>query len=476
MSRRTIIIIAAGITILLLGGAAYWYFFKKAPSSTQGSVSVFPKGSSGFGRGVIGTGATPPPAAISFVPGSNQPLPRFFQLHKAPVAGVGFFETGKKTDLSISARYVERGLGNIFESQLATFVESRISNETRPKIAEALWGSGGKSVVVRFLDEKTDGFIKTRILNLGATQQVMSTATSTGSSQNTFVKTEEISLPDYISFMATAGDNSDRLFYLQDNSVSVSGVLVNFKNIGTTKIFNSSFTEWLPQFPNQNLVTLTTKPSENIPGHMFFVNPKTKSVTKILGNINGLTTLTNPDGKLVLYSETKDGAPSISVYNVLKKETYQLSIHTLPEKCVWSSKKTTIAYCAVPQSLPTGAYPDQWYQGVLSFSDDLWMIDTATQNVSRIMSPGDFGIAGVDMTNLAISSNDAYLVFIDKVSSTPWVYRLSEAYVPTPPVPTITTTQTKQTTTTNTSTPPPTTQGQIIPLPPAITPDMQKIK
>lgn len=475
MDRRTIIIITTAVAILLIGGGAYWYFSKKTVAPTQGIVSVFPKGSSGFlGSGTTGGGLpiTSSPATIPFVAGSGAPTPRLYELHKAPIAGVGFFETGKKTDLSISARYIERGLGNIFETPLATLTESRISNETRPRIVEAFWGNVGKSAVIRYLDQTNGGIIKTKILNLIGQATLLSNSTST---QNVFVKTEEISLPDDIPFVSTAGDNSDKLFYLSNGSASVLGWVTSFKNIGALKIFSSSFTEWLPQFPNKNLVTLTTKPSMNIAGHMFFISPTTKTVTKILGNINGLTTLTSPDGKLVLYSETQDNKPSVSIYDVVKKETHPLPIQTLPEKCVWSNKKTTIAYCAVPQYLPTGEYPDQWYQGILSFSDDLWVIDGTNQNASRVMSPGDFGVSGIDMINLSVSSDDSYLLFMNKVSGTPWMYRITDTQ-PTAPAPTITSQpQQKQTAPTYTA-PTPSTSGGPIPLPPAITPDMQKIK
>lgn len=471
MDRRTIIIISITAAIIFLGGGAYWYFSKKT-TPTQGVVSVFPKGSGGFmGRGGSqGSIEASSPATTPFVVGSGAPLPRLYELHKSPVAGVGFYETGKKSDLSINARYIERGLGNIFETPLSTLAESRISNETRPRIIEALWGNVGKSVVVRFLDTTNGGIIKTRIVNLLTQTLIPQNSTSTSA----FVKTEEISLPDDIPFAATVGDSSDKLFYLSNGSNSALGWVTNFKNIGALKIFSSSFTEWLPQFPNQNLVALTTKPSMDIPGHLFFINPKTKTVSKILSSINGLTTLTNPEGKFVLYSETQDRTPSVSLYNVIKKETYPLPIRTLPEKCVWSNKNTTIAYCAVPQSLPNGVYPDQWYQGVISFSDELWVIDAATQNVSKIMSPGDFGVSGLDMVNLTVSSNDAYLLYMNKVSGTPWVYRLIDTPPPTTPV--VTPIPQKQTATRATSAPTPLTPGQIIPLPPAITSDMQKIK
>ncbi|MFA6078079.1 MAG: hypothetical protein WC724_03630, partial [Candidatus Paceibacterota bacterium] len=208
---------------------------------------------------------------------------------------------------------------------------------------------------------------------------------------------------------------------------------------------------------NSGLVTLTTKPSAEIPGHLFFVNPNTKSVTKILGNIKGLTTLTSPNGQLVLYSESQSGSPSLFVFDSVNKQTKSLSLQTLPEKCVWSKTTKTLIYCAVPQSLLGRSLPDQWYQGVVSFTDDLWSIDTTTTITKKIMGPDSLGISGLDMTNLSLSTNDSFLLFINKVSGTPWMYRLAEA---APAQPTAL----------------PNTAVKAAVVPSSITPDMQKIR
>ncbi len=452
MKRRNLIILVI-VVVLLLAVGVFFLLSRKTTPQTSG-VPTFPQGSGAQAPGG-GTGGAGGYGSVSnFVPGSGAPLPRLYQLHTTPVAGAGFYETGSGSSLSVSARYMERSLGNIFETPLNTFAETRISNETHPQVAEALWGNKGNSVIFRYLDSQTDGLIKSHIINLGTSATPITISTSTESVQPSFLKTEEVFLPDYIPFASTAGDNSNTLFYLKDTGGPILGFVTDFKNSSAINIFSSPFTEWLPQFPNKNLVTLNTKPSADVPGDMFFLNPKTKAVTKILGDINGLTTLTNTDGKYVLYSGTQVGVPQLSVYDTTKKTSNQISLQTLPEKCVWSTMQKTVVYCAVPQNIPTGTYPDQWYQGVISFSDSLWRIDVATLNVTPIMVPGAYGAPAMDMTNLLLSSNDAYLLFVDKITSTPWVYRL----IDTP----------QTVSSSNTTTP--------TILPSAITPDMQKIR
>jgi len=423
MNRKTLITIAGLIIILIAGVGAYFYFTSK-PVPALPTSTTFPgegTSSAGFPMGAeSGIGEDE-----QYTPGSGAALPRLYELHKLPVAGVGFAETGKGPALSISARYIERGLGHIFETPLATFVESRIVNETRSQIMGALWGNGGKSVVVRFIDEKGgSAIIKTSVLNLGAVGTSFARSTSTATD---FIKTEEVLLPDYIPFMATAEDGGDKLFYLE-NGVGISrGIITTFKNTAPSTVFNSAFTEWLPQFPSQQLITLTTKPSASVPGHLFFIDPKTKSATKVLGGINGLTTLTSHNGKFVLFAETKNGTPGLYFYDTTKKTTRDLLLQTLPEKCVWGFKKTTMAYCAVPQTIPSAPYPDHWYQGLVTFSDAVWEINTVTFDTRKIMTPSSLGAPALDMTNLSLSSDDSSLIFINKVSGTPWVYTITES-------------------------------------------------
>lgn len=419
MNRKTLIAISLIIAIIL-GVGAYFLFSKKTTQTKPGAA--FP-GESGPATGR--TPATPEtpetPTEEAFVPGSSAPLPRLYELHKLPVAGVGLFETGSV----IHARYIERGLGHIFQTPLATFIESRIVNETRPRIMEALWGNGGKSVVVRFIDDKEGGaVIKTSILSLDSPESRADSTSTTPISE--FIKTEEILLPDYIPFMATSEDKSDKVFYLEKILNASTGSISTFKGQGTSVVLNTAFTEWLPQFPNSQLITLTTRPSATVPGHLFFVDTKTKAITKILGGVNGLTTLTSHDGKLVLFSETRDSAPRLHVYDVKSKTEHSLSIQTLPEKCVWSQKESFVAYCAVPQTIPsnTAIYPDRWYQGLVSFSDSIWKIDTVTDISQKIMTPSEFGGPSMDITNSSLSSNDSYVVFMNKTTGTPWVYRI----------------------------------------------------
>ncbi|MDD5152528.1 MAG: hypothetical protein PHS95_00800 [Candidatus Pacebacteria bacterium] len=417
MIRKIIIVIA----VVAVAGLGVFYYLNKGSTAP----SVANTGSFGNNTSTAvdnNSDATTTEIAIptqpAFVPSSGQPFPRLYELHREPTAGVAFVESGSGKKYVASARYIERGVGNIFDTDLSTYVESRVVNETRSRLSEALWGQNGKSVVVRSLVGST---IKTSILNLSNPTKLLAP-----DGTKNFMKVEEISLPDSIPFMATAEDGTNKLFYLKNNKDGAQGTTITYKNTSATKIFTSLFTEWLPQFPNQNTVALTTKASANIPGGLFFLDTRTRSFNKIIGSINGLTTLVSPDNKRVLYSETKDGSPQLSVYNIATKEKRDLSIQTLAEKCVWGRKQTTVVYCAVPKTIPAGAYPDAWYQGIVSLADSIWKIDTQNTDTEELTSSTDLNGVNLDMTNLSLNSNDSYLLFTNKITGTPWVFRVSK--------------------------------------------------
>jgi len=135
-----------------------------------------------------------------------------------------------------------------------------------------------------------------------------------------------------------------------------------------------------------------------------------------LGDINGLTTLTSPNGKLILYG---DSSLSLNVYHTDTGTSDVLGIKTLPEKCVWSNGGETL-YCAVPKAAPGGTYPDSWYQGEISFADQLWRIDALTGNAAILADPSSLAGTDIDGIKLMLDEKDNYLFFVNKKDSFLW--------------------------------------------------------
>jgi hypothetical protein len=85
---------------------------------------------------------------------------------------------------------------------------------------------------------------------------------------------------------------------------------------------------------------------------------------------------------------------------------------------VWSAKEKTVIFCAAPQAIPEGIYPDDWYKGKTSFNDALWRIDISSGETEQLFAP-EFEIgSSMDMIKLYLNQKETVLLFTDKKDMT----------------------------------------------------------
>ncbi|MEK9182789.1 MAG: hypothetical protein AAB809_01780 [Patescibacteria group bacterium] len=308
-----------------------------------------------------------------------------------------------------------RATGNIYQTFADKIEERKFSGTLIPKVYEAYFGNQGESVVMRYLkgDEKT---IET-FVSILPKEYLGGDATENNEIKGSF-------LPNNVKDISLSSDTT-KIFYLFESESdlvnSIIGTTLNLSDNKKVQIFDSSFTEWLSFWPNNKIITLTTKPSASTPGYMYKIDGTGKNLTKILGDINGLTTLTSPNGKLVLWS---DNNLTSHIYHMDTKGSDLLGIKTLPEKCVWG-RISDVVYCAVPKLIDAGLYPDAWYQGEVSFSDQIWKIDIETGNATMIEDPTTTpGGEDIDGIKLALNESEDYLFFVNKKDSFLWELEL----------------------------------------------------
>ncbi len=290
-----------------------------------------------------------------------------------------------------SLRYVQRSNGHIYGEYLDTKSGDKISDATIPVIYEAVWGNNGNSVIYRYLnsDNKIQSFIATL-----------------GGQNGEF-------LPEGIEAI-TPAPFGNQFFYLAPLGTNIAGYISSFTENKKTQVFNSPFTEWIPQWVGKSTIYLTTKASWDTEGYMYILNITNGTFSKILGGVKGFTTLSSPLGVSILYSSVEDGALNFKVFNLKTNTSDKLDVTTLPEKCTWSNDNITI-YCGVPQEIAGSDYPDKWYQGRVFFSDKIVRIDTSTGQTETLTSQNNF-----DAVNLSLSSDEKTLIFINKRDSTLW--------------------------------------------------------
>lgn len=398
MSKKNTVILIIIVAILVLALGIFLLFFTSPAIQTPtGSQSP----DSPFGN-YNGSSSTTPSSTSEPVIGEitpeqyvNNPSSPLIKISVVPIAGAEAFDRKiSGTTTSSIVRYIERATGHTTEYNRSTFSLTTSSNTTIPSIYQAWWS--GNTVLAQFLGQSKDT-VKTFAGNLP------STTTPTTQLSGGF-------LTDNIYSLAIS-PKGNRVFTLPQGDSAI-GSISNLDGTKKTSILNFPFNEWTAEWPNENTITLTTKPSFSASGFLYFLSTA-GSMTKALGNIAGLTTRTSPNLSYAIYSGSNTGGISTGIYDFNKNTTLAFTSNpTLPEKCVWSKLSKTTAYCAIPATIPIGNYPDDWYKGNVSFVDNIYKVDLSLPAVQLIYSlPQD---QNIDAINPFLDAKEENLYFTNK--------------------------------------------------------------
>src|SRR3989344_3988041 len=352
MSKKLIVIMSVALTLALVVLVGYYLVIKNNGGDQSGPISgfksFFPFGGNETPTGGVVNNPTPNQEEESEQKNFTQKLRK---LSIEQVSGAGTLDIKAGTVV----RYIEKATGHIFEIELFSPNQNRISNTTIPKVYDAVWLNKNNSLITRYLRED-DQTVDTYSITL---KNVSTTTENTISG---------IALPPNINDVSVSGNS---LFYLIKTTDSSTGFVSNFDGSKKKQIWNSAIKELLSQYVKLKTVALTTKPAPNTPGFLYFVDTGTGQVRKILGDIVGLSTLVSQDGNSVLYLEQGNSA-QMTVFDQKNKTYTKNAPATFPEKCVWSNKNKNIVYCAVPRGFIDGGSLESWYKGSVSYTDDIW--------------------------------------------------------------------------------------------------------
>lgn len=356
---------------------------------------------------VAGFGVFQKERYVEINPTPALPLSGEGEVSNPPAKGDTGDLTPPETEFAPALRYVARLNGNIYQTFADKLDERKFSATLVPKVYEAHFGNQGEAVVMRNLlaDDRT---IKTFVAPLPK-EPLGGDFSREYEIRGTF-------LPENISDLVISPDTS-RMFYLLPVGEGTAGIASGILGDKKSQVFDSPFREWLSQWPSGNLITLTTKPSYNVPGYMYSVNTGTKNLSRTLSEVSGLTTLTSPDGKFILYA---DNTLNLRVYNTETREVVPFVTRTLPEKCVWSQNNENI-FCSVPKFISGSNYPDAWYKGEVSFSDEIWKLNVGFETAERISELfSGLGMEDMDNIKLALDQSESFLFFVNKKDSYLW--------------------------------------------------------
>ena len=401
--RRALIIIAIILVLLGIGVATYFLFFARTAGivvAPTGSVSLPVAGQQEVPDiGIVNTSSTTP--VIAPVPVSA----RLVKISAGPVVlGEVLVDIPAKNASSspdVAINYIERESGNVFSYLTNTKTITRTSNKTIPGIQSASWLPNASLAFVRYLSGTDFSTINTYALPANGVGGFF--------------------LPQNLADIAVSSTSVLTL------TSGVNGSVASLERTDGThaiSIFSTPLSALRVSFAGKNQYLAYTKPSATLPGYAFLVSG-TGRFSPVVGPQNGLVALASPSGKWVLVSYTLVNAMQMTLINTVTGETFPLPVATIADKCAWMADDSVI-YCGIPMNPPANiAYPDDWYQGAVHFSDRIWKIQVSGRYAQLVLDfPKETNDDSLDAEAVAINSFGTVLSFVNKNDGSLWGYSL----------------------------------------------------
>lgn len=317
------------------------------------------------------------------------------------------FEPIIRQEERFTVRYQNKSNGHIFDLGVDDKTFEQVSNTSFSAIHESFFGNNGSAVVVRYANNDS---ISTYLGSIETTADGIRTLDG------------DFLAPD-IPFVSVSPDGS-KLMYFEEINRRSRGYVIDLATKASSVVFDSKFSEWLPQFNGPLMVSLTSRASALSSGYSYkYDATKKDSFEKGIGGFSGLTTNYNAGGTKVLYS-TNNGGRFIDtyVYDFNDQTTLSLGIKTLAEKCVWTDLDNLL--CAVPRFIGPEDYPDAWYKGEVLFDDRIWSINTENGLEKIVSTLKHSAIDKVDAINPVYDKG--ILLFQNKYDFKLWMLDLRE--------------------------------------------------
>lgn len=406
-NSRTLRITTALLVLLMLSVLGAWYVHMKSAAAridvvsvSRGLSSVVP---SFFGS--VGSTESNISGILGFLTGSGnggatstEEAPRLWHVSDTPVAGARFFGTGSTTVV----RFVDRSSGHMIEASPADSSVRRITNTLIPHVYQAFFTSTSTAI----------------LQSLSNTGSLVSTVASVQAATGTEAKFVGTSLPQNMYSLAISPDGQKLFMILPDGNGGSVGIISDARGGSQKRIFFSGLTQWRAHWPTSARIVVVQRASDGIPGTALSLTP-TGTLSALLENVPGLVISPGtPDTRL--YSTSNGRTLTLFTTNTNGKRI-PVSLQTTADKCV---VRGPVAYCAVPETPPTGTFLREWYRGSVRTEDVIWRVTLETGASERFLQLASEQRVYVDIKNLFLSDDGAYLGFQNAADSSLWILRI----------------------------------------------------
>jgi hypothetical protein len=125
-----------------------------------------------------------------------------------------------------------------------------------------------------------------------------------------------------------------------------------------------------------------------------------------------------------------DSSGGLAITRTLESETHTEILDKdifvfnalIPEKCVNTNISTV---CAQPENTIAGSFPDDWYKGVISYSDSLWKINVELGESTLLSNLSVESGRNIDVVKIGATQAATMYYFINKNDNSLWLYDAS---------------------------------------------------
>lgn len=379
-------LIIFGVVLLLIIGAVWTYIFLYgAPQSVD---DIFARFTTTEERepSNVDTGSTVD-VGYSDDPEEDVPRTRLSQLTTRPVAGAVLLDG--------AIRYVERGTGHIYEINLMTRQEKKISGVTRPRTTGAVFAPGGDHVALTAETQQGDVTVLATLAN----GSLDITALPEGAEE---------------PYFSEAGD---ALHFFVPSTQGGSGYRYSLADQKTITDFTIPLRDVRVLWGAPTLIL--TKPSAYANGYLYRV--ENSGLSYITEGGSGLMATRHASSSIVSYKD----ADRWITRDTRTGTTYDTFV-VFPEKCTVDRSTPYRVFCASPINLDEdGQYPDDWYKGITTFTDSLLYIDSTDGRVGVVSNLEDEAGRPIDIRAIGTDATGNRIHFINKYDGSLWLLDLT---------------------------------------------------
>ncbi len=388
--KKTLIIIGVILIILIVGLWAFFFFTGGMPKSTD---DVFAR----FGQSGEAPQFEPEPEPeeedyeYAEDPTPTQSTKRLRQLTTRPVAGA--------VAVGNSIRFVERGTGHVYDIDTRGGAERIVSGTTQPRTLRATFSGKGDAVA---LTSEIDGVVET-ILG------VLSEEASGGGLLLT-------ALPADATEVGFSRDGSE-LYFFVPNARGGIGYAYNLETTKTRELFSIPLHDVRILWGDTTY--LYTTPSGKTLGFVYKIGDD-GILSYVTKGGRGLMAMRHASGTVV--TSLKEEDESLVTRDTKTGEIPYVALFT--EKCTVYGTWTPYLACATPTSFPPGTYPDDWFKGVVGFSDRIVRVDSSESSVYVWSDLKEESGRPLDVLSIGSDPLGGFLYFINKYDNALWLLDL----------------------------------------------------